>query len=401
MKKMIVSFLFAVFSLGILSAEEQGQVLARLYNSVTDLEQKYSAMQKMVRLDDPSLELTYINALSELLEGEYYSSSTGENKDLWYDLTLMILREVGEIKAQDAARLAHIVMRDYDGLLRSEAMISLGSMKAVEYTEEMATALRNINFNQRSDKDKAQTEAYGAILGLNRMGDIRGFEAVFYAHIGWYNRRVRGLAERTLKEMVPDPTEELLKIMATANADIKLVALQSENESDASVENKNKAAAFALEEGVTLQGASVEEKVTLRNLRLLALDIIIENKASIEETVPYLQRAYDEAFSQFLASAGTGSDSQEELIKAVEALGINGSEPAVLSLVNYLEYFHEKKRGGVSPNRGEELLLRQIIYGLGICGNGELALPALSAVEIYDYSNSINRAAKNAMKNYQ
>lgn len=401
MKKIFAGVLIALVVSTLLSAEEQGQVLSRLYNSVTDLEQKYSAMQKMVRLDDPSLELTYINALSELLEGEYYNASTGEDKTLWYDLTLMILREVGEIKAQDAAPLAYIVMRDYDGLLRSEAMIALGSMKAVEYTEEMATALRNINFNQRSDTDKAQTEAYGAILGLNRMGDIRGFEAVFYAHIGWYNRRVKSLAKRTLEEMLPDPTDEIMKIVETASSDIKLVALEAEKNSNASAENKNRVAASALELGVTLQGASVEERVSLRQLRLLAMDIIIESKASIEDTVPHLQRAYDEAFSQFQASSATDSNSQEELIKTVEALGLNGSEAAVMSLVNYLEYFHERKRGGVSPNRGEELLLRQIMYGLGICGNADLALPALSAVEIYDYSNSVNRAAKNAMKNYQ
>jgi len=401
MRKILAAFLLAFVVVTTISAEEQGQVLSRLYNSVTDLEQKYSAMQKMVRLDDPSLELTYINALSELVEGEYYNASTGEDKTLWYDLTLMILREVGEIKAQDAAPLAYIVMRDYDGLLRSEAMIALGSMKAVEYTDEMATALRNLNFNQRSDTDKAQTEAYGAILGLNRMGDIRGYEAVFYAHIGWYNRRVKGLAKRTLEEMLPDPTDEIMKIVETASPDIKLVALEAEQNSDASVENKNRVAAYALELGVTLQGASVEERVTLRQLRLLAINMIIESQASIESTVPHLQRAYDEAFSQYQASSATDTNSQEELIKTVEALGINGSEPAVMSLVNYLEYFHERKRGGVSPNRGEELLLRQIMYALGICGNADLALPALSAVEIYDYSNSVNRAAKNAMKNYQ
>jgi len=372
-----------------LSAGDASEVWGRLYDRVDTLEQKYSIMQKIVQLDDPSMELTLTLALSQLVEGDLYNKHTGSTQDLWSDLTKMIIRELGDYKAQDAAPVVYIVMRDFSGLLKAEAMIALGSMQAVEYADEMSTVLRNLNFNVQEDKDTAEKEAFGAVMGLNRMGEMVGFEPVFYAHVGWYSRRIKEVAAQTLTEMVEDPTEEIMKILETASYEDKLVALDVENRSSASAENKIRTAVYALELGVSLQGADITENQQLAELRIAAMNILIENEASDESTISMLDRAYTEA------------PSLEEQLSSVLALAVNGSDAAVTKLIEYLEYFNERQASGLSPNNQEQQLIRQILYGLGISGNGELAMPALSAVEIFNYSNSINRSAKTALENYQ
>ncbi|MDA3851520.1 MAG: HEAT repeat domain-containing protein [Spirochaetaceae bacterium] len=225
MRKYLFTILVICSILTSLPASDASEVWSRLYGRVTSLEQKYTIMQKIIVMDDPSMEFMLINALDELVQGEFYNYTQGQSFELWQDLTIMIIRELGQIKAQDAAPNIRTVMRDYEGLLKSEAMIALGSMGAVEYTEDIATVLRNLNYNTDTDRDRAEIEAYGAIVGLRRMGQIEGFESVFYSHLGWYSRKIKDLASQTLIEMVNDPSDEILSIMDSASFGEKNIAL--------------------------------------------------------------------------------------------------------------------------------------------------------------------------------
>lgn len=371
-----------------LFAGDASEVWSRLYDRVNTLDQKYSIMQRIVQLDDPSLELMLTQALDDLVNGSYYSYSLGDSYDMWEDLTKLIVRELGELKAQDSAYLLAQIMNDYQGLLKAEAMMGLGSMGAIEYTSDIATVLRNLNFNLEDDRDRAEKEAYGAIIALKRMGDLAGFEPVFYAHIGWYSRRVKDAAAETLAVMVQDPSDEILKIMESAVMAELMIALEVEAASQASNQNKAGVAAYALELGVSLQGGNLEERSLLRDLRNRAMILMVEYQAQIDEAIPSLERSYREA------------ETQEEKLNAILALGVNGSNAAVAVLVEALDYFNERKLGGISPSNQENSVILQIIYALGVSGNSELAMPALSSLEVYDYSNSINRAARAAMENF-
>lgn len=389
MKKAIILIgIFIILSLS-LTAGDSAEVWSRLYDRVTTLDQKYTIMQKVVLLDDPSLELMLTRALEDLVDGEFYQYSEGNTQELWTDLTLMIIRELGSMKAQDSAYLVNEVMRENDGILKAESMTALGSMRALEYTNEIATVLRNLNFNTRSDRDIAEIEAFGAIEGLNRMSELEGYEPVFYAYQGWYSRRVKDLAESTLANMVPDPTDEIIKIMESADIDSRNVALQVEMSSQASPEQKSRVAGYAVELGVTSFGNNPAETNGLRTLRLEGMKKLVEFEASLPETIPYLIRSYNEA------------GDVEEKITAILTLAVNGSDEAVGFLVEAMDFFNERKLGGVNPSNAEEQVIRQILYGLGISGNGDLAMPMLSSIEVYDYSNSINRTARAAMENYQ
>jgi hypothetical protein len=148
-------------------------------------------------------------------------------------------------------------------------------------------------------------------------------------------------------------------------------------------------AARALEMGVNNQGKDVEEETQLRLLRLKSMEVMIENQASMDDILSYIEIIY------------RNTDVLEEKLTSLLVLSANGSDDAFSLLVDFLDIFIERKLGGINPNNEEQQIILQILFSLGDSGNAALAMPALSQIEIYDYSNSINRTAKLAMENYQ
>ncbi len=384
MKK--ITIITMIFFLAIsLYAGDMAEMWSRLYANSTTLEQKVTAMEKMVLLDDPSLEMTFTSALDELLNGNMASQSVGPQSYVWENLVRMSMNELAQFQAVDAAYLLYQVVKNYSGIIKADAIMALGDMRATDYSGDIAMLLRNLNMNADPDKNNAELEAYSAIYALGRMKAVEGFSPVFYAHVGWYSRRTRTQAEQVLSEMLEDPSEEILKILVDADYKQKLIALNVELESGASPDGKEKVVIEALKLGVESHSSDPTDKSDLYQLRVIALTACYQLGISNVSSLEYLARAYREA------------DKLEEKILIVQAVGTNGSDQAIALMADWLTVFHEKMLSGLNPNNDEITLITQLIYGLEISGN-ELAKPVLSEIEIYGYSNKINRAAAAALK---
>ncbi|MDC7223663.1 MAG: hypothetical protein PQJ60_07960 [Spirochaetales bacterium] len=387
MKKILVVLMISLAAVT-LNAGDRSEMWARLYSRSTTMEQKTTAMEKMVLLDDPGLELTFTSALDDLLNGDLLKYASGPQSYTWEKLVRMSMNELAEFQAIDSAYLLMQVVEEHSGIIKADAIMALGDMRALDYAGDIAMLLRNLNMNTDSDKSSAELEAYSSIYALGKMKDLTGFSPVFYAHVGWYSRRTRNLAKSVLTEMLDDPSEEILKILEEADYKNKLIALNVELESTASAEGKEAVIINALRQGVEIYSSDPTEQVDLYQLRIAALTACYQLGISNGDSLEFLSRAYREA------------DKLEERILVVQAVGTNGSDEAVILMSDWLNVFHEKMLSGLNPNNDEITLITQLIYGLEISGN-ELAKPVLNEIEVYGYSNKINRAAAAALRNME
>jgi hypothetical protein len=384
MKKFVLAAVVSLLALS-LYAGDTAEMWSRVYLRSTSLDQKTTAMEKMVQLDDPALEITMTLALDELINGALATQAVGPSSYVWENLVRMIMNELAQYQAVDSAYLINQVVEERSGIIKADAIMALGDMRATVYAPDIAVMLRNLNMNTSGNKSASELIAYSSVYALGKMKAVEGFSPVFYAQVGWYTRRTRLMAEKILGEILEDPSDEFLKIIADADYKNKLIALNGELQSTASAEGKEKVIIEALKQGIETYSSDSTELSDLYQLRIAALTACYQLGISNNDTLGYFLKAYKEA------------DKLEEKILVVQAVGTNGSDEAVKMMGEWLNDFHERMLSHLNPNNDEITLITQLIYGLELSGN-PLAKPLLSEIEVYGYSNKINRAAAAALK---
>ncbi len=385
-KKLLTIIALGALLAANLGADQAGQSWARLYRRLEDLKQKNEILQNITPLDDRSLEPFFLESLNDLVYGDLSKYRESRNTyDDWELLTRTIVKELGDIKGQTAAETVWEVARTAEvPLLKSESLIALGQMRALEYAEPIATMLRNINFNTRSDKDAAEIEAYGAVVALDKLKDSVGFESLFYASIGWYSDRVTDLADEAALTVSGNPVPALDAILLKAeDYRDKRAALNMALRSDASEADKAGIASTALAEGLKYSESDYTLVRQLANLRSDAVRGMIEYGVSDGETAGLLNEAVDEG------------DMDEKLI-SLQALGMAGTDEAVTFLADRLSYYNDRQISGLGLNNEELTIVKQLIYALGISGN-EIALDPLSQMSYLDYTPALIRESKEAI----
>lgn len=386
MKKILITVVLSALALGCLGAEESGQSWSRLYRRLSDIDQKYAVMQNITPLDDRTLEPFFYEALNDLVYGDLsqYRQSK-ETYDDWEILTRTIVRELGEIKGQTASGIIWDVARTAEvPLLKAEAVISLGQMRATEYAEDIALMLRNLNYNIRSDVEAAEIEAFGAVVCLDKMKDEAGFEPLFYASIGWYTDRVTSLADEAVLSLTDNPLPFLTTIMEdAADYNHKLAALNVSLRTDATAGEKSSVAVTALSEGLKYAENDYTLLRQLANLRIEAMNALLSFGVSGEDAPRLLNEAADEG-------------DMDELLLAVQALGADGGDAATGYLVNRLDAFNERQGAGLAINRDELIVVRQLIFALGETGN-VAAIEVLTQMAYLDYTPALVRDSKAAI----
>lgn len=384
MKKFVLAAVVSLLALS-LYAGDTAEMWSRVYLRSTSLDQKTTAMEKMVQLDDPALEITMTLALDELINGALATQAVGPNSYVWENLVRMVMNELAQYQAVDSAYLINQVVEERSGIIKADAIMALGDMRAMVYAPGIATMLRNLNMNSSGNKSASELIAYSSVYALGKMKAVEGFSPVFYAQVGWYTRRTRLMAEKVLSEMLEDPSDEFLKIIKDADYKNKLIALNGELQSTAPAEGKEKVVIEALKQGIETFSSDPTELSDLYQLRIAALTACYQLGISNGDTLGYFLKAYKDA------------DKLEEKILVVQAVGTNGSDEAVKMMGEWLNDFHERMLSHLNPSNDEITLITQLIYGLELSGN-PLAKPLLSEIEVYGYSNKINRAAAAALK---
>ncbi len=387
MKKLFNLILLSVLMLtaGTLSATDQAEVWSRLYRKAVSFEQKQMIMNNIVKMDDRALEPVLIEALEEMNGDLQKFRGNTALMSQWTSMTRLIVKELGELKTLDAEDQIFFVATHSDNpYLIADSLIALGNIRSVKYAPDIATILRNLNFNtQQTNRDSAEIQAYGAVMSLMKMREPVGFEPVFYSYIGWYTKRTKELAKEALKYITDDPTEPIMAIMKEAEYKTKKTALMVEKESSAPGQNKNLVAVLALEEGLRYQTADKIEQDELSKLRIEAMKILIENSAKDDAAVPFLKEIFRRKYDL------------NESLYALYALGVIGSDNAVSILVENLEQYNKRQQDDIFATRDELEYIKQIIKSIGMSGN-PIGMGVLTEVQFSNYTPAINRLAKEA-----
>ncbi len=387
MKRILIAGILTVLTILPLFSDS-AEVWTRLYRRSNSLEQKEMVLQNIVKLHDRAVEPVLIEALEEMNSNQEKFKGDRALLLKWVDMTDMIVRELGNLKTRDAEDAVWFVVTHPadSSLLKSNALIALGEMRATGYAPEIATMLRNLNFNtQQENKTNAEIEAFGSVMALQKMRDPVGFEPVFYAATGWYSRRTKELAMASLKTITDDPTDSIVSIMKTADFATKRIALQVEKDSTASEDNKNKVAVLALEEGHKYQTTDKKQLDDLSKLRVEAIKILIENNAKNSAAVPLLKKTVELA-----------KDSNE-IIYSYFALGVIGNDAAVDVLAEKLTAYNRRQSDGISASQEQLEYIKQIIKSIGMSKNSR-GNAVLTEVQFSNYTPAINRLAKQAQE---
>ncbi len=387
---LIITVLFMVAS--VVSADEVSAVWTRLFRRASSLSQKSNIMVNIVEQHSRDMVPVLMEALDEQV-GNLKNSGDVTARLQASEYTKMIIKELGRLKANEAAPFIIQIVENVDEpFLKGEAIIALGKIGASQYTNKLNLMLRNINFNLGDIQDQRKNEivAYSLVLALERLKQPESYSPLFFASTGWYSSGsgVRAKAGEAMLNILDDPTEQLMNILLENKAyDIKLAALSAGSKSRASDENKSALAVSALKEGLLASPKNPTEKIQLKSLRVLALNILESSPSKPEEAISYMAKMLVQYRTDRLYDI-------DEMVDLFEAFGTFSSDESVKAQTEFLAYLTDRKESG----RVIDLRIsKSSIIAIGNTAN-PLGFEQLTNVEYSDsWENSVKREAKNAL----
>lgn len=386
---LLIFFVLPFVGGALAGADEVSELWSQIYKRAGNLSQRYEIMLNITELHNRELIPVLESSLDEL-NLITRASNTTEQRTL-DELKKLIVKELGNLKATESARSVWDVVRNTtDPLLRGEAIIAIGMIRAADYVQELSLILRNLNILPAADRTRdAEITAYACILALERFKDERGYRSVFDAADGWYSARsgVREKAKAALSTMVTDPTDLLAAILTgDSTFSQKYSALTAADNSEAATEKKTAVAVAALGQGLTINPNNVTESREMAKLRLHAVTMLLTYNAKVAETIPLLEQVIKR----------NDADINERL-SAIQALGSVGGDEAAKVLVAYLQTENERMSRGVQPEDPSYREVRGVIQALAATGSG-IGRPTLMEVEYSNWPNAIIRESKAALE---
>ncbi len=367
-------------------ASELSAMWSRLYETAGNMKQKVAIMSNIIEQHDREMIPVLTSALAEqVLNIENITDST--NRLETYTLIGMILDEVGSLKAKEAAEDVYKVSEQVsDPFLRAKAIKTLGKITAIQYAEEIAFLLRNINLGIVEFKAKEEVESIvsACIETLELLRQPVGFSPVFFTSIGRYSKPVVKRADRAMVNMVDDPTDLLMDIL-TYESDyaVKYQVVLVDDRSKAPEARKAELAKEALSQGLKFETADRRQQVFLSQMRTKAAQMLKQYAGADEEAFILLDAMVRKSFSM------------TETLTALEALGAAESEVAARLLAAFLSELNGKRNEGYTFSN--ENVVRATINALGNVGD-PAGRAALVEVEFSDWSGDTRRLAKAALE---
>ncbi len=366
-------------------SNENTLIYKRIYMYSDTLRQKEAATIAIVSQNDPEAAGVLESILEDLLKTGPNIRPGSQDWEIWNRMVRMTVGALGGFRYVEAAPFVwDVTEQTADPLARAEALMALGNMRALEYAQKIALLLRNLNFEPTTDRDAGEKVAFGAVLALEKLKDPVGFAPVFFASEGWYSRRVRDQALRSLPNILDDPTEAVRQIVAEETLERKLKALDLQIASKAPEERKVEICRQALERGHVITPRDRAAGAKLRDLRVRALRGLITLKAGGGDSTTRLNDSYKLG------------DTDERLL-ALQALGTDASDASARVLAAILADMDLQQQAGISDEVRNRLALAAIQYA-GATKNRAVR-PALTAISLNEkWSNSIIRAAQETLK---
>ncbi len=390
--RIITIFLVLLFVAASVPANEVSAVWTRLFRRSVSLSQKSNIMASIVEQHNRDMIPVLMEALEEQV-GSLEGSGDVTARLQVSDYTKMIIKELGRLKANEAATyIWQIVEAVDDPFLKGEAIIALGKVGARQYTNKLNLLLRNLNFNLGNIQDQRKNEivAFALVIALERLKQPESYSPLFFASTGWYSSQsgVRAKAGESMLTILDDPTEQLMQIIKdNKEYDIKLAALVAGSKSKAGDANKAALAVLALSEGLQASPMNPTEKIQLKSLRVLALNVLETVSVKPEEAIPYMNKMLIAYRTERLFEI-------DEMVDLFETFGTFPSDTSVKAQTEFLAYLTDRKESG----RVIDLRIsKSSIIAIGNTRN-PLGFEELTNVQYSDsWENSVKREAKNAL----
>jgi len=388
MKKLfILLFLsIAVVTAGF-AATEEVQVYEYLYNAAPTHTGQLDILQNMVESRLTGAGEFYAKALRKLV-AEYRNIRDVTEKNAADEQAMLLSALLGAEKYTQAAADLWLVVEGFAApLVKAEAMMALGKIRATTYLPQVIRVLESTNAAPTTDRLNGERIAFGAIIALEKYQDPSGYLPVFFASIGWYSDRIKSQAAKSLPLIASNPAPYMLEVVKGSAYDYptKYAALKT-IEAAKGVDNKEKVsvAVAALNEGWRSSTNNAQLNAVLAEMRKMAIGMINRYKTDDESVYPLLERCYTQ-----------GVDSQEKL-SAIAAFASLGTEESARRLSKFLMDLNAKRMSG-NIRQEEEQMVRAIIPAIGQTGQN-VGRQALSAVSASNWTPAVVTLANNALK---
>ena len=387
MKKIAVllTLTFVIAAAGFAGTEEV-DVYAYLYNASITNTAQLDILQNMAEAKLTGAGEFYAKALRRLVS-EYGNIKNVTERNAADEQAMILAALLGAEKYTQAAPDLWLVVEQFSApLVKAEAMMALGKIRATAYLPQVIRVLESVNAAPTSDRLSGERIAFGAIIALEKYQDPSGYLPVFFASTGWYSERIRSQAAKSLPLIASDPTPFMLGVVTgpAYQFAVKYTALQTIEASGVDAKSKVSVAVAALDQGWRSSATDPQQRTTLANMRKMAIGMINRYKTDDESVYPLLERSYTSGF-----------DTQEKL-SSLAALASLGTDESARRLSKFLMDLNSKRQSG-NIRQEDEQMVRAVIPALGQAGR-PIGRPALNAVINLDWTPAVKALAENAIK---
>jgi hypothetical protein len=337
MKKLFILFtLLAVAAVFGFAGAEEVDVYAYLYNASLSNSAQLDILQSMAEAKLTGAGEFYATALRRLIS-EYKNVRNVTERNAAAEQAMILAALLGVEKYTQAAPDLWLVVEAFsEPLVKAEALMALGKIRATTYLPQVIRVLQSVNAAPTSDRLNGERIAFGAIIALEKYQDPSGYLPVFFASTGWYSNRIKEQAKKSLPLIAKDPTPYMMEVVKGPGYTypIKYNALQTIEESSVSNQNKVSVAVAALAEGWKGSSNDPQLRATLANMRKMAIRMINRYKTDDEAIYALLERSYSQGFDQ------------DEKFAAVAALASQGTDESARRLSKFLMELNAKRQAG-------------------------------------------------------
>jgi hypothetical protein len=271
-------------------------------------------------------------------------------------------------------------------LVKAEALMALGKIRATGYFPQVRRTLEVLNLTPTSDRLNGERIAFGAIIALEKYGEPEGYLPVYFASTGWYSDRIKSQARRSLPFISREPTMYMLEIVKGTSYDYpaKYNALQHIESTSVSNADKASVAVAAFAEGWRSTTSDPQLRTTLANMRKLSMDMLGRYRTTDESIYPLLERSYSRGLDE------------DEKFKAVNALANQRTDDGAQLLSNFLLDLNAKRQSGnIRPE--DERMVRTVIPALGATGRPVGRQSLIGAKNTSGWASAVHKLADDAL----
>jgi len=385
--KLILSVIILALVASPVFSNDAIRIYGRILGETDSVQQKFSIATSLAALNLPEAAPFFSDALDWALSVRS-SIKAGSDREIYERFTRLLLKSLGDWRYTNAAASTMRAVEDSpDALTKAEALIALGSMRAVEYAERVSLMLRDLNNQPTQDPENGEKIAYGCVLALERMRSPVGFAPLFFASEAWYSKRVREQAERSLPLVLEDPSDAISALLAVETAPRMIRALDLELRSAAPAANKARVAALALAQGIKASPRNKTEQGQLSELRVKAMNALATLGPGDGSTAFNLSEAYR-------------IGPTDERLVALKAMGADKTPATAEVLSAIILDLNNAQLAGV-VDETKNALMKAALQNAAINASKEL-LPAIQMVQINSgWSSGVLTLANAAQKALQ